>query len=95
VASRPIRIEIRGVASERDEAQRDLRETLSALEEKLLPRRAVRRLVTQHHPALVLAGLVAAGVSIGLLGDDDRTVRRVGLVAAGVAGIIALRLATR
>jgi len=94
MAGDPVRIEIRGAASERAEAQRDLRETLGALEEKLLPRHAARRLVTRNDPALVLAGVVAVGVAIGFLGDDSRAGRTAGILAATAAGLIAFRLAT-
>jgi hypothetical protein len=95
MAGRPVRIEIRGLATERERAQRDLRETLGALEEKLLPQRAVRRFVRRRNPVLVVAGLVAAGVAVGLLRDENPAVRTAGLVAAATAGLIVVRLATR
>jgi amino acid permease len=93
MASDPIRIEIRGVASERQQAQRELRETLGALEEKLLPRRAARRLVTRHNPVIVLGGVVMVGLAIGLMRDESRAGRTAGMLAAAAAGAIALRLA--
>jgi hypothetical protein len=94
MAGREVRIEVRGLANERVEAERDLRETLGALEEKLLPRRAVQRLVRQHNPALVLTGVVAAGLAIGFMGADRRGARVAGLLAAATAGVVAYRLAT-
>jgi hypothetical protein len=92
MASSPIRIEVRGLTNEREQAQRDLQMTLGALEEKLLPQRAARRLVTEHNPALVLAGLAAAGLALGLARDDDARMRTVGIIAAAAAGAIAYRL---
>ena len=88
MASRPVRIELRGLTSEREAAQRDLRETLGALEEKLMPQRAARRLVQDHSPALVLTGLVA----LGFARDVSRGGRATSLVAAAVAGGVAYRL---
>lgn len=93
MASNPIRIEIRGLTTEREEAQRDFQMTLGALEEKLLPRRAARRLVTEHNPALVLSGVAAAGLAIGLMRDDDPGLRSASLIAAAAAGVIFYRLA--
>jgi hypothetical protein len=92
MASNPIRIEIRGLTSEKEQAQRDLQMTLGALEEKLLPQRAARRLVTEHNPALVVAGLAAAGLALGLARDDDPALRTASLVAAAAAGAILYRL---
>lgn len=88
----PVRIEIRGLAGERDAAQRDLRETLGALEEKLLPRRAVRRLVTENDPLLVVTGVLALGVALGFARASRPPTLMASLVAAGVAGAIAHRL---
>jgi len=93
MATRPIRIELRGLTSEREDAQRDLQETLGALEEKLLPRRAARRLVSEHDPLLVMAGAAAAGLALGLIRDEDVGGRVVGLLAAAAAGAILFRLA--
>jgi hypothetical protein len=92
MASNPIRIELRGLTTEREQAQRDLQMTLGALEEKLLPQRAARRLVTEHNPALVLVGLAATGLAFGLVRDDDPRMRTVGLIAAAAAGALAYRL---
>src|SRR6185503_2105650 len=92
MASKPIRIELRGLTSEREEAQRDLQRTLDALEEKLLPRRAARRLVTEHDPALVLAGVAAVGLALGLMRDDSAPGRTAALIAAAAAGAVAYRL---
>jgi hypothetical protein len=93
VASKPIRIELRGLTSEREAAQRDLEETLGALEDKLLPRRAARRLVREHNPALVLGGFVALGLALGFARDHSPSGRTASVVAAGVAGAIAYHLA--
>lgn len=95
MAGRPIRIELRGLTHEREEAQRDLQETISALEEKLLPQRAARRLVTHHDPGLVLTGIAAAGLAAGLIRDENPTVRAAGLVAALAAGAVVYRLLRR
>ena len=92
MASDAVRIEIRGLTSEKEQAQRDLQETLGALEEKLLPQRAARRLVTEHDPVLVVTGVLAAGVALGLIRDESPTGRMVGLLAAATAGAIAFRL---
>jgi hypothetical protein len=92
VAGRPIRIELRGLASERDEAQRDLQETLTALEDKLLPRRAARRLVSEHDPALVLTGVAAAGLALGLIRNESPTGRTAAIIAALAAGAVLFRL---
>jgi hypothetical protein len=92
VASRPVRIELRGLTSEREAAQRDLRETLGALEEKLMPQRAARRLVQDNNPALVLTGLVALGFALGFARDATPSGRVTSLVAAAVAGGVAYRL---
>jgi len=92
VASLPIRIELRHLATERDDAQRDFQETLVALEEKLLPQRAARRLVTRHDPGLVLTGLAAAGLAAGLIRDESVSVRVAGFVAALAAGVVLYRM---
>ena len=89
-----VRIEVRGLAHERVQAERDLRETLGALEERLLPRRAIQRLVRRHDPALVLTGVVAAGLAVGFMGADRRAARVAGLLAAAAAGVVVYRLAT-
>jgi hypothetical protein len=94
MASSAVRIEIRGIASEKAEAQRDLQRTIQTLEEKLLPRRAARRLMTENGPALVLTGAVAVGLALGLAGAPGRRVRAASLLAAAIAGAIACRLAT-
>jgi hypothetical protein len=93
VASRPIRIELRGLTNEREAAQRDLEQTLEALEEKLLPQRAARRLVSEHNPAVVLGGVVALGLALGLARDDTPGGRTASVVAAALAGAIAYHLA--
>ena len=93
MASDPIRIELRGLAHQREEAQRDLRETLGALEDKLLPQRAARRLLTRTDPALVLVGLAATGLAIGLVRDASPGARTGALIAAVAAGIVLFRLA--
>ena len=92
MAARPIRIELRGLASERDEAQRDLQDTLTALEDRLLPQRAARRIVTRNDPALVVTGVAAAGLAIGLMRDESRTARTAGFIAAVAAGAVLFRL---
>ena len=91
MAAKPIRIELRGLASEREEAQQDLQDTLSALEDKLLPQRAARRMVTRHDPALVVTGAAAAGLAIGLMRDESRTARVAALIAAVAAGAVLFR----
>ena len=92
MAARPIRIELRGLASERDEAQRDLQDTLAALEDKLLPQRAARRIVTRNDPTLVLTGVAAAGLAIGLMRDENRAARTAAFIAAVAAGAVLFRL---
>ena len=92
MATSPIRIELHGLASEVEDAQRDLQETLGALEERLLPQRAARRLVREHEPALVLTGVVAAGLAVGFIRDDNAAVRAAGLAAAAAFGAIAYHL---
>jgi len=87
-----IRIEIQGLATEVDDAQRDLRVTLGTLEDRLLPRRAVRRLARQHEPVEVLAMMTAAGFALGLLREKSAGMRLVGLLAAGIAGTLVYRL---
>jgi hypothetical protein len=90
--NRSIRIELHGLTSEREEAQRDLQETIGAIEEKLLPQRAARRLVTRNDPALVLTGIAAAGLAAGLIRDENPSIRAAGLVAALAAGAVIYRL---
>ena len=92
MAGRPIRIELRGLTYERQEAQRDLQQTITALEEKLLPQRAARRFVTRHDPGLVLTGLAAAGLAAGLIRDESVSVRVAGFVAALAAGAVLYRM---
>jgi hypothetical protein len=92
MAGRPIRIELRGLTHEREDAQRDLQETIGALEDKLLPRRAARRFV-EHDPALVLTGLAAAGLAIGLFRDESPALRGAAFIAAVAAGAAFYRLA--
>jgi len=92
MASKPIRIELRGLAEEREEAQRDLQQTLDALEDKLLPRRAARRLVTRHDPRLVLVGAAATGLALGLIRDESPAARTGALIAALAAGAVLFRL---
>jgi len=93
MAAEPIRIEIRGLAHERDDAQRDLQETLEVLQEKVVPQRAARRLVARHDPLLVLAGVAALGLAVGLVRDEDGARRTVGLVSAIAAGALLFSLA--
>jgi len=92
VAANPVRIEIRGLTNEREQAQRDLRETLGALEERLIPQLAARRLVQRHDPAVVVTGMVAVGVAVGLARDPRPGARLASVFAAGVAGAIIYRL---
>jgi hypothetical protein len=92
MAGRPIRIELRGLTHEREEAQRDLQETISALEDKILPQRAARRFVSRHDPGLVLTGMAAAGLAVGLIRDENPRLRAAGLVAAVAAGAAIYRL---
>ena len=92
MGAKPIRIELRGLASERDEAQQDLQDTLSALEERLLPQRAARRIVTLNDPALVVTGVAAAGLALGLMRDESRAGRAAALIAAVAAGAVLFRL---
>ena len=92
VATRAIRIELRGLADERAAAQRDLEDTLVALEEKLRPSHAAHRLVEEHSQTIVLAGAAALGLALGLAHADTRGGRATGLAAAAVAGAIAYRL---
>ena len=92
MAGRPIRIELRGLANEVTDAQRDLQDTVGALQEKLLPRRAARRLVARHDPALVVAGVAAAGLALGLIRDESIASRTAALIAAAAAGAVAYRL---
>jgi hypothetical protein len=88
----PVRIEIRGLTTEREQARHDLEETLGALEDKLLPQRAVRRLVQSHDPTLVLTGMAAAGLAVGLIRDENPTARLAGLIAGAAAGAVLFRL---
>ena len=92
MASRPIRIELRGLTSELDDAQRDLQDTLTALEDRLLPQRAARRIVTRNDPTLVVTGVAAAGLAIGLMRDESRAARTAALIAAVAAGAVLFRL---
>jgi hypothetical protein len=92
MAARPIRIELRGLTDEREDAERDLERTLEALEDKLIPRRAARRLVTEHDPALVLAAAAAAGLALGLFRDETVAGRTAAVLAAATAGAIFFRL---
>jgi hypothetical protein len=92
MATRPVRIELRGLTSERQAAQRDLEETVEALGEKLLPQRAARRLVQENNPAVVLTGLVALGFALGLARDETPRGRTMSLIAASVAGAAAFSL---
>ena len=92
MAAEPFRIELRGLTHEREEAQRDLQETINALGEKILPQRAARRLVSRHDPALVLTGMAAAGLAVGLIRDESPRLRAAGLVAAVAAGAAIYRL---
>jgi hypothetical protein len=88
----PVRIEIRGLRYELDEAERDLRQTLEALGERLLPGRAAHRLVRQHDPRLVVGAVLAVGVAIGLARDRQPLVRAGGLAAAGTAAWLLWRM---
>ncbi len=92
MASSSIRIELRGLADERQEAQRDLRRTLGTLEERLLPSRRVQRLVTHNDPKLVIVGLAATGLALGLFRDKSRVARTGALIAALAAGTVIFRL---
>jgi hypothetical protein len=88
----PVRIEIRGIRSELNDAERDLRETLDALGDRLLPARAAQRLVREHDPRAVVAGVLAVGAAIGLARDPQPIVRVGGLVAAGAAAWLLWRM---
>jgi hypothetical protein len=83
--------DIKELAIERDAAQRDLEETLEALEEKLSPVPAARRFVDEQSPARALTGMLAAGLAIGLISDDRPSLQLSGLAAAAVAGLLLLR----
>jgi hypothetical protein len=83
--------EIKELALEREAAQRDLEETLEALEEKLSPVPAARRFVAGQSPARALTGMLAAGLAVGLIPDDRPTLQLSGLAAATVAGVLLLR----
>ena len=82
-----VRIEIRGIANERDEAQRDLERTLGALEARLVPTRAARRFVREHGAVLVLAGAAALGATVGAI--RGRRGAGAGLLAAAALGTVA------
>lgn len=88
----PVRIEIRGLRSEREQAERDLKETLGVLGDRLLPARAAHRLVRRHDPRLVVAGVLAVGAAIGLARDPQPIVRIGGIVAAGAAAWLLWRM---
>jgi hypothetical protein len=88
MTSERVEIEVRELRSERERAQDDLQRTLQALEEKVLPGRSVHRLVVENDPALVLTGVAAAGLAVGLVRDESPTTRAVALAAAMVAGAI-------
>lgn len=90
MADSAVRIEIRGIASERDEAQRDLEETLGVLEARLVPARVARRFVNEHGTGLVLAGAAALGMTVGLL--RGRGGAGAGLLAAAALGTVAWNL---
>jgi len=92
MAGRPIRIELRGLANEMNDARSDLQYSPIALEEKLLPQRAARRLVERHDPALVVAGVAAAGLALGLIRDESIAARTAALIAAAAAGAVVYRL---
>ena len=83
--------DIKELALERDAAQRDLEETLGALEEKLSPVPAARRFVEEQSAARALGGMLVAGLAIGLIPDDRPSLQLSGLAAAGVAGFLLLR----
>jgi hypothetical protein len=93
VASRPIRIELRGYESEREEARRDLQRTIGELENRLLPQRAARRLVEEHGAAMLVTGMFATGLALGLVGSRSPGARTASVVAAVVAGAVFSRLA--
>jgi hypothetical protein len=93
MASDPVRIELRDVVEQREEAQRDLQETLEALEQKLLPQRVALRIVSKDS-GLVLAGAAAAGIALGLSGSSRAAGKAVSLSAALAAGWVFYRLAT-
>ncbi len=95
MGSLPIRIELRHLATERDAAQRDFQDTLIALEEKLLPQRAARRLFTEHNAALVLFGAASVGLAFGLARSPTRGGRLAVLVAATAAGAVFYQLGRR
>jgi len=94
VASPPMRIELRHLAIEREDAQRDLHETLVALEDKLLPQRAVGRLFAHHNTntGLVLLGVAAAGAAIGFSSGQGRSARTASLLSAALAGAVFYQL---
>src|SRR5262245_16655409 len=92
MASSPIRIELRGLVDQREDAQRDLQVTLEAIRDKLLPQRAARRLVTQHDPRLVVVGIAATGLALGLVRADSAGARTGALIAAAAAGAVVFRL---
>ena len=83
--------DVQELAVERDAAQRDLEETLEALEEKLSPVPAARRFVQEHSPTRAVTGMVAAGAALGLISDERPAVQLAGLAAAALAGVLLLR----
>ena len=90
MADSAVRIEIRGIANERDDAQRDLEQTLGALEARLVPARVAHRFVNEHGAALVLAGAAALGMTVGLV--QGRRGAGAGLLAAAALGSFAWSL---
>jgi hypothetical protein len=91
MATDPVRIELEGLATEREEAQRDLERTLGALEDRLMPVQAARRLVVEHNPMIVVAAFVA-GAAFGFARHDGAAGRTASLVAAAAAGALLSRL---
>jgi hypothetical protein len=92
MASDPIRIELRDVTAQREEAQRDLHETLEALEKKIMPQRVAKRAVSEH-ASLVLVGAAASGIALGLARSQSPAGRTAAMFAALGAGLIFYRLA--
>jgi hypothetical protein len=82
----PVAVRAIRLATERDHARRDLEQALDSLEQRLLPGQAARRLVVDKDAALVLAGVAAAGLALGLVRDESPTTRAMALVAGIVAG---------
>jgi hypothetical protein len=83
--------EIQELAIEREAAERDLKETLGAIEDRLSPVPAVRRFVAGQSPARALTGMAAAGVALGLISDERPALQVTGLAAAALAGVLLLR----